>query len=858
MMRWLPPFKCISKWAVLLLALLAGNVQAESPQVSFLPVPEWVHETAWSMATNSPDDIKSAGTRCLLYECQDRPKKTEEFVRVVELMENENGVQNAGSLRVEFEAEFQELCLHSVIIHRDGKTINCLNASKVRVIQPENELEGDVFTGRKTMILFLEDLRVGDVLEYAYSLRGANPILDGHYWNHFTIQSGSSVDREVFRVVWDDKTALYRHLHLTDVQPIVQPWKGGTEYVWDFSDRAVVAYEDYQPANWEPYPYVEVSDFADWGQVVNWALPLYDTGSTNIPPDLAEMISGWQQSAKSNEEKARFALEFVQDKLRYTGIELGPDSYRPAAPVETFQKRYGDCKGKVVLLRFLLRQMGIESWPALVNSSVHEAIESRLPSPFAFNHVILQLEIDGKIYWVDPTCSHQGGLLGDRYLPPYGKALVIRPNNDALEDVPLSRPENAFRRDVISTFDIRRYDLPVHFSVRTEYRGGSADYMRQEIAGRARNVLADNYLNYYAKLYSGIIGQPWKVTDNRLANLLIVEESYTITNLWKRDAAANLWKTSFYAENLYDVLTDPGTRLRKTPIALTYPLHRHQQIVVHMPDPDWQIPELQTNIENANFSFRYHRQFRGATATYEYDLTTRRAAVPVEEVAGYLADHDRFNDLLTDTLQRPTGKSKSSTSINWLMVILAFFVAGAMTAGCIWYWRQANSNQPMMPPPLIEAPKLQGLGGWLVLVGIGLCVAPIVRIVSIGQHWESYFSLQIWELVTMPTSASYHPLYGPLLIYEVFSNIIMFGLNLFTLCLFFKKHRAFPKVFIALALCNALFLILDHIGGGMIPSIYSSKNHAKGQSDVIRALFYAVIWISYMLKSRRVKATFVK
>jgi hypothetical protein len=84
----------------------------------------------------------------LLYESQARPKKAEEFVRDVELMENNDGVQDSGSLRLSFDPQFQELCLHRVVIHRAGKTINRLNPAQVRMIQPEPELNGDVFTGR--------------------------------------------------------------------------------------------------------------------------------------------------------------------------------------------------------------------------------------------------------------------------------------------------------------------------------------------------------------------------------------------------------------------------------------------------------------------------------------------------------------------------------------------------------------------------------------------------------------------------------------------------------------------------------------------------------------------------------------
>ncbi len=68
--------------------------------------------------------------------------------------------------------------------------------------------------------------------------------------------------------------------------------------------------------------------------------------------------------------------------------------------------------------------MKIEAHPALVNSSGYD-VGSRLPSPFAFNHAIVKIVLDGKTIWVDPTESNQGGLLWNRYVSHFGKGLVI-------------------------------------------------------------------------------------------------------------------------------------------------------------------------------------------------------------------------------------------------------------------------------------------------------------------------------------------------------------------------------------------------------------------------------------------------
>jgi len=843
---------------------LALPLVAQTNKVFFAPPPVWVHPTEWAATAIPVRAEKSEATRVLLNEIQENTKRSEEYARTVLLMENETGVQDCGSLSFSFDPDFQELLLHRVIIHRAGQAIDRLDRAKVRVIQPEPDLAGHLISGRQTALVFVEDLRVGDALEYAYTIRGANPILGGHYASQFVIQSGVPFERKLFRVVWESRTPLQQRTHLSEAQPVTQATAQGTEYTWSFTNLAAIPYEDYQPASFEPYPYIELSDFPDWSSVVNWALPLYAPSRSSVPAELRDLISRWQSSASSLEEQARLALQFVQDDLRYTGIELGPDSYRPTDPMETFQKRYGDCKGKVVLLCFLLRALNIEAYPALVNTYSGEAIAQRLPSPFAFNHVIVKLELEGKTVWVDPTSSHQGGSLWNRYLPPYGKALIIRAGSQALEDIPRAQPDNASKQQEISTIRITGYDAPAHFTVRTEYRGASADNMREEIARGDPHELANKYLNYYARFYSGIrTNQALKIADDRLQNLVSIEESYLITNLWTFDQTEKLWKVQFYADNLYGALTDPSTRLRKNPLRFAYPLQRRQEITVHLPDADWKIPDLEKAVDHDAFAFNYRRKLNGSTVSYHYDCRTKLAALPAERVPGYLVKLGEMENLLSDALQRSDRKKTSAGQrINWLMVLIAVFGVGFTAVAGVWVWRRTNTSAALgtalSADLTLEEQKLRGLGGWLILVGIGLCLGPVIRIATLGQNWEGYLSIQTWQSVALPQGELYHPLYGPLLIFELLGNTVLLGLNMLALCLFFSKRRAFPKVYIALMVFNGVFLVLDDLGCAQIPSLHSGNADPKQYSAGVRALFYAILWSTYMLKSRRVKATFVK
>ena len=119
------------------------------------------------------------------------------------------------------------------------------------------------------------------------------------------------------------------------------------------------------------------------------------------------------------------ALELVQDKVRYlfNGMEEG--NYVPQTPTQTWSVRYGDCKAKTLLLLAMLRELGIEAEAVLANSQLGDWLPRRLPTPGAFDHVIVRATIGGESLWLDGTGS--GARLADLGdVPAFRHALPLR------------------------------------------------------------------------------------------------------------------------------------------------------------------------------------------------------------------------------------------------------------------------------------------------------------------------------------------------------------------------------------------------------------------------------------------------
>ncbi len=151
----------------------------------------------------------------------------------------------------------------------------------------------------------------------------------------------------------------------------------------------------------------------------------------------------------------------------------------------------------------------------------------------------------------------------------------------------------------------------------------------------------------------------------------------------------------------------------------------------------------------------------------------------------------------------------------------------------------------------------KGLKGWLILPAIGMFVSVLRLAINLMKDFWPIFREDYWQVLTTPGSAVYHPLWGPLLIFEIVGNSIFILTNIVLIFFYFAKHYRFPALFITMLALNALFVVGDFFLGKMIPAV-AAANDPQSVREIARTLAAAAIWIPYFLRSKRVKNTFVK
>ena len=147
----------------------------------------------------------------------------------------------------------------------------------------------------------------------------------------------------------------------------------------------------------------------------------------------------------------------------------------------------------------------------------------------------------------------------------------------------------------------------------------------------------------------------------------------------------------------------------------------------------------------------------------------------------------------------------------------------------------------------------QGIGGWLILPAIGVLVGPIVFIFQMISYNE-IFTDGTYD--TLTASSTEVPLFKYLIWTEVTYNVILLSASLWLFYTMGARKKIFPKLYISIAIASLLFLILDTLAASIV---FPTINVVDDESikDIFKLLISTVVWVPYMLVSKRVKNTFI-
>lgn len=488
----------------------------------------------------------------------------------------------AGTVSIPWSPDQGDLLVHRVEIVRGGERIDLVKGGqRFSVLRREEGLERRALNGLLTATLPVQGLQVGDVLRVTVTITAADPALAGQVQAITPMMTAPTpVGVARVRLLWPESEKIHWKVHGEGATPVEHAGGGYREVTLAMPLPKQPDMPDDAPARFRGSPMLEAGSFATWADVSRVFAPLYKTDGLIVSGDaLDREVQAIKAATADPVGRAGQALHLVQDKVRYLLLGMAGGNYTPQSPARTWEMRYGDCKAKTLMLLAMLRHMGIEAEPVLVSSSGGDLLPARLPTPGAFDHVIVRATIGGETLWLDGTQS--GTRLADlRDTPAFRYSLPLRTAGATLLPVPMRAPA---RPETEVTLDLdESVDQPTLFKANVVMRGPiaaqvaivsgqAAPEQKREMVTRivgaylSDALLADYQLSYDAGkgeamvTASGVASTSWSREDRRYRR--IVDRAASSVS-FEPNRARPAWKA------IPVVTADPSSTVYRTRIRL--------------------------------------------------------------------------------------------------------------------------------------------------------------------------------------------------------------------------------------------------------------------------------------------------
>lgn len=833
----------MNRFALLPLFFLAAFAVHAQPSVKIRPAPDWI--LAIDYPQSPKDTVGAGGFYYLLSEWQEHAEKQQAYFRIAVKVLTPKGLSTASSVQINFDPSYQQLFFHKLIIRRGGRDINILPKAKFEILRREENMDRQVYDKSLDAMLNIEDVQVGDIVEYSYSVTGYNPVFGGKVIKNIRLNFGVPVGKSVDRLVYSaSRKVSYKRFNKA-AEPVHETALGLESYLWNAENLPLQHVEDNVPDWYRIYDAVEISEFATWGAVNDWALPLY----VQTPADTKVIDAKVEEIKSANlttERRVQAAIRFVQDEIRYLSFSDGIQGFRPHDPSVVLKQRFGDCKDKSLLLTTLLRKIGISANPALVHSTSGKSLAESLPSPYGFDHCITQFVYNDTTYWTDPTASLERGSFKRSRNASYHNALVIAPGTSQLTEIKV--PDERSSVKVYETYSFNVVGGSADLTVKTIYAGSQANSVRGYYKSNDKEDIKQSYTNFYANEFPEIAMIDFVTyVDNEVENIVESTEHYQIENFWTRDSITGVQTTAFYARLISQYFDKPSTKMRKMPYALSHPVSVIQNITIEVPEY-WPVKKSAVEIKSPAFKFTSEADYLDQKIYLRYTYESRKDHIVATEAVKHVKDCDRaLNELSFQLTYTPPG-DKSTTALNTPFLLIGILVLPLIILGLVVLYKYDPRSRDYEI-------SYEGFGGWLVLPVIGIFITPLLAFIEFWKNNEFFNYLQ-WEILTNPAHSAYNPKLGILVLIEYVYQIALLAYSIFVVILMVKRRTSFPIFATIMYGANVVFIFLDSIWLNALgmPTVFDGES----ANVAIRTILVASIWIPYIIFSERVKGTFTE
>ena len=610
--------------------MLWWGVALAAHQLRFAPPAAWVVPQA------VPSAIKPTGA-AVQFLLADRQveltaKTVNYYVENAIRIQTPQGLSALGTITLIWDPDTDVLVVHKVDLIRDGKIINLLAGGRhFTIAKRETNLEAATLDDTLTAILQPPGMRVGDILDVAYTLVRREPLLAGTPSAEVQVPWALPVARLHIRALWSRSLPI--RWQEGQGLAVAHPIESGDERGISLTMRNVppVLQPRLAPLRFLVDRRVDFTAFRSWAQLARRFAPLYRRAARLGPHSpLLKQVANIRAASTDPLRQAALALRLVESQVRYLFLDFNDGGLKPAPADLTWSRRFGDCKAKTVLLLALLHKLGIQAEPVAVNVLAGDVVQGRLPMIELFDHVLVRAVIGGRTYWLDGT------RLGDRSLaqlrvPYYHWGLPLRAHGAQLLSMvppPARRPLSDTRISIDASAGILR---PAPFRAQMSMRGDAGLYIEQRLANLTPDQLDDALRRYWTQQYGFVDIKSVSARYDRKRHAERFEMQGAARLRWRdHDYLIEGLGVGFQA----DFARSPGPA-RDAPYAVAYPFYTRTSETIRLPQAGKGFSVVGADIDRTAAGIHYERHASIQAGVFRAVASGRSVAreFPAQEAA---------------------------------------------------------------------------------------------------------------------------------------------------------------------------------------------------------------------------------
>lgn len=295
----------------------------------------------------------------------------------------------------------------SASVYCPGGKIYPLDPSKIQKTEPQSA-EKFFSAGGRYLIYQLPGFETGCIADYEIESEDYNPYKKEFFFPSWTFQTTFPVARSEIKItIPEDKGLTYAARNFTGShakfsKPEISEKGGNRTYLWRVSGVPPIIPENDMPPLGDVSMNLTASILGSWDEIFKWTNKLYRERSV-ANEKLREFTLELIKDCKTEEGKAAKIYHYVQKEVRYIAIKVGIGSGIGGYDANlTWERKWGCCVDKALLLSAMLNVAGIENSPILIATNDHSKFDTGVPE-LAFNHAISVIYTGGKKIFLDST-----------------------------------------------------------------------------------------------------------------------------------------------------------------------------------------------------------------------------------------------------------------------------------------------------------------------------------------------------------------------------------------------------------------------------------------------------------------------